>query len=92
MRQIGIAVLALLAVYSVVLIGVELNTSQDYVRNFFTDIDGPVPFYAVNTTLSVFFLWATALVFAICVACTHGLPDMDRIHWFFISQVLCLRG
>ena len=53
----------LLAVYSSTLIGIELATSQQHVRHFVTDISGPVPFYAVNTTLSVFLLWATALLF-----------------------------
>ena len=56
----------LLAVYSVVLIVIEWQTSQPYVRQFFTDIKGDVFFYAINTTFSVFLLWATALLFGIC--------------------------
>ena len=87
MKHIVLALLAILSLYSVALIGIELSTSQDYVHNFFSDIDGPVPFFAVNTTLSVFFLWSTALVFAICVVCTQGLPKMDRLRWFFLSQI-----
>ena len=69
MFRLGWIVIALLIAYSLALVGIEWCTSQDYVRNFVCDIDGPVPFYAVNTTLSVFLLWATALLFAICLAC-----------------------
>lgn len=88
MRRIWRIALLVLAVYSVVLLATELATSQDFVRNFFTDIEGPVPFYAVNTTLSVFLLWATATIFAVCLVCTEGMPDTRRLQRFFLSQVL----
>ena len=58
---------ASLGLYSVALIGIELCTSQDYVRHYVSDVEGPVRFYAVNTTLSVFLLWATALLFGVGV-------------------------
>jgi len=61
----------LLAVYSIVLIVIEWQTSQLYVRQFFTDIEGEVFFYAINTTFSVFLLWATALLFAVGLLCIH---------------------
>ena len=44
------------------LVAIELQTSQDYVRQYFTDIRGDVFLYAVNTTLSTFLLAATALL------------------------------
>jgi hypothetical protein len=81
-------IFGLLVVYSAVLIGVELSTSQAFVRNFFTDIEGPVHFYAVNTTLTVALLWGAALLFAVCVVCTEGLPDAAQPRWFYLSQVL----
>ena len=86
LKKAGILVAIALAVYSLVLIGVELTTSQDFVRHYFTDIEGPVLFYAVNTTLSVTLLWATALLFLVGVACTTGLPGRSRLCWFFASQ------
>lgn len=80
--------LALLAIYSCVLIGVELTTSQDYVRNYFSDVEGPVPFYAINTTLSVCLLWGTALLFAVCVTCTECRHGTGWLRYFFASQAL----
>ena len=53
---------ALLAVYSAALAGLELRTSQDHVRPYFTDIEGEVLFHAVNTTLSVALLAGAALL------------------------------
>jgi hypothetical protein len=76
----------LLAAYSVVLVGIELRTSQDYVRNFFTDIDGPVPFYAVNTTLSVLLLWSTGLLMLFAAAFLRGVRAAARIRMFYMSQ------
>ena len=81
-------IFAILAIYSAVLVGIEWCTSQDYVRNFVCDIDGPVPFFAINTTLSVFLLWGTALLFAVCLACDHGMKNRRRAHWFYLSQIM----
>lgn len=80
--------LASLVLYSLLLLGIEFYTSQSFVRNFFTDIEGPVPFYAVNTTLSVFLLWATALLFAVCLLCIQGTENNQRLRLFFISQLI----
>ena len=51
-----------LSVYSLILLGVEWQTSHAYVRQYFTDIEGDVMFFAVNTTLSVSLLASTALL------------------------------
>jgi hypothetical protein len=67
---------------------VELSTSQDFVRHFFTDIEGPVPFFAVNTTLSVFLLWSTALLFLVCFALFGEAVVPLRLRWFYASQVV----
>jgi hypothetical protein len=88
MFRFGWIAFPLLIAYSAALIGIEWHTSQDYVRNFFCDIEGPVPFYAVNTTISVFLLWATALLFAVCLACERGDPARRRARWFYLSQIL----
>ncbi len=77
----------LLAVYSVVLIVIEWQTSQPYVRQFFTDIKGDVFFYAINTTFSVFLLWATALLFGICLLCIDRVKQRQD-YLFYLSQVI----
>ncbi len=88
MKKTEVAMLLALGAYSAVLVAVELQTSQAFVRNFFTDIEGPVPFYAVNTSVSVFLLWATSLVFLISIACIGRAPDRTRLYWFYVSQAL----
>ncbi|MCP4171981.1 MAG: hypothetical protein GY758_14545 [Fuerstiella sp.] len=75
-----------LATYSIVLAVIELATSQDYVRQFFTDISGDVPFYAVNTSLSVFLLWGTALLFLVCLSVTPNTEATRTRRWFFAGQ------
>jgi hypothetical protein len=67
---------------------IEIQTSQDFVRHFFTDINGPVPFYAINTTLSVFLQWSTAMVFAICLYFVKDNPEGKRERHFFLSQIV----
>jgi len=51
-----------LVVYSALLIGVEAGTSQEYVRHYFSDIDGGRPFFAINTTLSMMLLASGAVL------------------------------
>ena len=75
-----------LTFYSITLLYIEKHTSQDFVRNFFTDIQGPVFFYAINTSLSVFLLWSTALVFAICLLCIDSLKAQSE-KLFYFSQI-----
>lgn len=75
-----------LTLYSITLIYIEKHSSQEFVRNFFTDIQGPVFFYAINTSLSVFLLWSTALVFAICLLCIDSLKAPQE-KLFYFSQI-----
>lgn len=87
MKLVQMACFAVLITYTVVLLCVEWNTSQDYVRNYLSDIEGPVPFYGVNTTLSVALLWGTALLFAVCATCISDAPDSWTLRLFFLSQL-----
>ena len=60
--------LSALVIYSAALLWIEATTSQEYVRQYFTDIGQPkkpgyfaaptgnITFYAINTSLSAFFL------------------------------------
>ena len=88
MRWTKISLLGLLTMYSIALLYAELKISQDYVRNYFTDITGPVRFYAINTTLSIFLLWGTALIFAISTLCIDEEDDGNKARIFYTSQVL----
>lgn len=95
MKALRIAIYTSLSCYSVSMIVIEANTSQQFVRNFFTDISGPVPFYAINTSLSVFFLGSTSLMFALCLTCIKDTPAPKKEYYFYISQIfmfayLCL--
>lgn len=89
MRYVNWAFFAVLVVYSGVLLVVEANTSQDFVRHYFSDIEGPRPFFAVNTTLSTFLLTGAAMLLVFVVF--SGKDDISsRAKWFFSSQALIL--
>lgn len=78
----------LLGIYSIALLVVEWRTSQDYVRNYFTDIKGEVFFHAVNTTLSAGMLAGSGLLFLF--AAVHAVRE-QRQKWLFGGQALfCL--
>jgi hypothetical protein len=78
----------LLAVYSFTLMVIEWQTSQDFVRQFVTDIgEDKILFYGINTTLSVFLLWATALLFGICLLCVNKIKER-KDYLFYLSQVI----
>ncbi len=76
-----------MAFYSLVLIVIELETSQDHVRHYFTDIEGPIRLFAINTTLSAFLLWATALIFCVVLLVIRGASGKSRERRFCISQI-----
>ena len=76
-----------LGLYSVALIDIEFCTSQDYVRHYVSDVEGPVRFYAVNTTISVFMLWATALLFGVGLWCATEANESWRTRLFLLSQI-----
>lgn len=80
--------ISVLTAYCVILIVLEIKVSQQFVRNFFTDIEGPVPFYAVNTTLSVLLLFGTALMFAVCLVCLQPKVKNKTQVNFYRSQIL----
>lgn len=88
MRTLRTVILLLAFAYSIFLLCVEWQTSQEFVRHFMTDIEGPVPFYAINTTISTFLLWASALLFAVCLMCAEEANAAIKEKWFFLSQVL----
>lgn len=61
--QFGVSASAL-AVYSIVLVGIEATGGQDALRPYVTDVEGPVAFYGVNTWLSAGLLLAAAVLWS----------------------------
>lgn len=88
MNKIKILLFFCLILYSIALLTIEFLTSQDFVRNFFTDIEGPVPFYAINTSLSSLLFILTGILFFI----SHQLIDKTSKNkkelWFYVTQIL----
>ena len=78
----------LLTIYCIILISLEIHVSQDFVRNFFTDIKGDIPFYAVNTSLSVFLLAATSLIFIVNLATLPQNKKTPNTIRFYRSQII----
>jgi len=74
-------------IYSLILTITEGRTSQEFVRNFYTDIEGPVFFYAINTTLASTLLWFTALLFSISLQCVDKVKQRQE-YLFCLSQVI----
>jgi hypothetical protein len=87
MKTSRLLLFLLVAVYSLTLIIVEWQTSQPFVRQFVTDIEGKVFFYAINTTFSVFLLWGTALLFGVCLLCINKFQQRQD-YFFYISQII----
>jgi len=84
-----IAVIFLL-LYSTIILYIEYSTSQKFVRYFLTDIEGPVPFYAINTTLSYTLFIISSVLFLIStylVKLNKEIENRSEIY-FYISQVL----
>jgi len=76
---------AVLLIYSTLLVALEWSTSQATVRPYFADISGPVHFYAVNTSLSVFLLGGTGLLFLVALSFA-GEESPPREKRFYFSQ------
>lgn len=80
----------LFAAYSGALVFIELAVSREFAYTFFKDLRGATPLEGVNTILSVFFLWACALVFFICTLALDEADQRLRMRHlaFYWSQVL----
>ena len=57
-------------VYSLLILIAEFLYGQSYVRNYLTDIKGPVFFFGINTTITTFLLWLIAFIYFLN-SCTH---------------------
>ena len=83
-----ISLFLLIFLYSLTLITIEWQTSQDFVRQFVTDLgQHEILFYGINTSFSVFLLWATALLFGICLLYVDKVKQ-QKDYLFYLSQVI----
>jgi hypothetical protein len=78
--------LLLLVSYSLILMFTEIRTSQDYVHYFYADIEGEVPLYAVNTTLTVSLMLATSLMFKVSSVLLPREKNNVTQRSFYLSQ------
>ena len=87
MRWLGIAILVL---YSAVLLFVEATGTQQDVRPFFSDIPRPSQpaLLGINTTRTAFLLCSTALVFTISLLLGQRRGLAAKTRFFYGSQVL----
>jgi len=88
MRAIIVGSMILLSIYSFIIIALELKFGQAYIRHYMTDIEGPVRFFAINTSISVFLLWSCAVLFLLIISITENWTNRGHDRLFYISQVL----
>lgn len=76
-------------IYSLIMLAIDYKYSTSFVRHFFSDITKDnIPFFAVNTTISVFLLWGVSLIFALSLKCLNSMDkDYPRERLFFYSQI-----
>ena len=77
-----------LVLYSILILFVEYRSGQEAVRYYLTDIQGPRPFYAINTSLSALFLALTSFAFLLSARCLVGDKFSEKRRVFYISQFL----
>ena len=76
-----------LILYSLTLMYAEWNSSQEAIRPYFADIRGPVPLFAINTSLSTFLLWGTSLLFFVTLTFTPSSAAIKQ-KLFLFSQTI----
>lgn len=93
-RKMHRIIFTALGVYTLGIVAVEFFISSRVVRYFLTDIVstcpdyGHLPLYAINTSLSVFLLWAGAVLFLMAWRCLREQDLGGREELFLVSQML----
>jgi hypothetical protein len=82
----ALCVIALLGVYTLTILAIEAQSSQDVVRYYLSDVSETEPLFAINTTLSVTLLWAAALLFAVAAR----LPRTESSGWLWSQAAIFL--
>jgi len=79
--------LGLLSMYTVGLLLLEWETSQQDVRLLFTDIGGDTPLYGLNTTVCVGLLWGAGLLFGVMGLTSPRAAGLQRAFGFSQAMV-----
>ncbi|MCC7300500.1 MAG: hypothetical protein IT583_05425 [Verrucomicrobia bacterium] len=93
-RKIRWVLFTTLGVYTLLVAGVEYFFSPSAARYFLTDIVSTcpdyshLPLYAINTSLSVFFLWTGAVLFLVTWRCLKLEEIGGREELFLVSQMI----
>jgi len=93
-RKLKRTVYLALGVYTVAVAAVEFFVSSRAARHFLTDIVSTgsdyshLPLYAINTSLSVFFLWTGAVLFLMAWRCLKPQDHGGSEEIFLISQMI----
>lgn len=93
-KKLRVLGFSLLVGYTAVMAAVGFFMPHGQLRYFMTDIEcahtefAAVPLYAVNTTLSVFLLWAGAVLFAMSWRCLRLKELGGKEEVFLVSQAL----
>jgi hypothetical protein len=83
-----------LGVYTLAIAAIEFFVSPRAVRYFLTDIVSTcpdyshLPLFAINTSLSVFFLWTGAVLFLMAWRCLKPEETGGREELFLVSQMI----
>lgn len=78
-----------LLVFSVVILSLEFNYGQDYVRHYLTDIEGPVLFFGLQTTITTILLVIISYNFALAFRYAKVTSEAPKhMRFFFLSQIL----
>lgn len=77
-----------LVFYSLLIIVLELRFGQSYVRNYLTDIKGPVFFFAINTTITTFLLWLIAFIYLLNSNALRKIDHDNRRVYYCQLQTL----
>lgn len=95
MKRVGILCFALLGLYSVALVFVDIQLGQDVARGYFSDIitgtEHSLPyiaFFGINTTITVAMLTGISLLFLVGIGLAHQAGNPRDRMFFPWSQVL----
>ncbi len=93
-RKIRWLIFIALGVYTLLIAAVEFFISPSVARHFLTDIVSTstdyshLPLFAINTSLSVFFLWTGAVLFLMAWRCLKPEEPGGREELFLVSQMI----
>lgn len=80
--------LGVMIMYTLGILILSLINFEGWVMPLYEDIYGPSYLFALNTTLTMFFLWASAILFIVNVMVESMLENRTRKIIFYLSQTI----